>query len=284
MSEVEENIVSSYPRAYHKNYADASETSDLWEVIIRSAIVICLIFITYVSASSFLFQPFLYYARTAQWTRFLIRPSLIWGIMGSLFLIFRTLLWFWYKTFPPANINDAPYINIYMEDRKVSQYFKDYQRTIAKMDQYKYLNIDTISSYFSEPNGTIHKERDTTIIHPTINKLRFNGKVCVLIGPKCFSYANEFAIMVKYHRFATLIGEPLEENQDGYASTCRILLPRTKFIFRTSTTYFPALDINNTSPIRPDIFVNQSLEDVEKNKDSVLDYAKKWIMDDRFNK
>lgn len=179
---------------------------------------------------------------------------------------------------------DKPYTIIYAVDRKVSQYYKDYQKIIAGMEQYKYLNVDTISAYFSEPNGTIYKERDTTIIHPTNNKLRFNGKVCVLIGPKCFSYANDFAIMVKYHGFATLIGEPLEVSQDEYASICRILLPKTKFIFNTSTAHFLPININNTSPIQPDIFVNQSLKDSEKNKDSILQYAKKWISDESLNK
>jgi hyaluronan synthase len=112
MSEVEENIVPSCPRAYRKDYNEDVGVTDLWEIIIRSVIIICLIFVTYLSVSSLLFQPLLYYTRSAQWTRFLIRPSLIWGFMGSLFLIFRTFLWFWYKTFPLANIKDAPYLTV----------------------------------------------------------------------------------------------------------------------------------------------------------------------------
>ena len=179
--------------------------------------------------------------------------------------------------------SDKPYTRTYAADRKVSPYYKDYQKAIARMDQFKYLNVDTLSAYFNEPNGTIYKERDTTIIHPSNNKLRFKGKVCVLIGPKCFSYANAFAVLIKKHGFATLIGEPLEESQDGYASTCRILLPKTRFVFKTSTAYFLPIDIDNRSPIQPDIFVNQTLEDTKKKKDSILEYAKKWISNESLN-
>ncbi len=94
-------------------------------------------------------------------------------------------------------------------DRKVSQYFKDLTIAVAEMEEYKYLKIDTTTAYFKAPNGTIFKERDTTIIQPTKNKLRYNGKVCMLIGPKCFSNAKDFATEFEYHNFATLIGEPL---------------------------------------------------------------------------
>jgi C-terminal processing protease CtpA/Prc len=174
-------------------------------------------------------------------------------------------------------IYDKPYTKIYATDQKVSTYHKNLKKEAAKRDEYKYLYIDTISAYIQAPEGTILKER-TTIIYPTNNKLRYKGKVCVLIGPKCFSYANQFASEIKFNKIVDLIGEPLEERQDGYANVSHFLLPKTKFRFRTSTAYFFSIDKNNSDPVQPDIFVTRSLEDIEKGVDSILEYAKKWIL------
>lgn len=175
-------------------------------------------------------------------------------------------------------IYDKPFKVTYSANRKVSEYHKNLKKAVAQMEEYKYLKIDTISAYFQAPNGTIIEEIDTSLIYPTNNKFRFNGKTCVLIGPKCFSWANNFAAVIKYNKIVNLIGEPLEELQEGYADVSHIILPETKFKFRTSTAYFYPIDKDNTEPVQPDIFVNQSIEDTKKGADSALEYAKKWIM------
>lgn len=175
-------------------------------------------------------------------------------------------------------IYDKPYTKIYATDQKVSTYHKNLKKEAAKRDEYKYLYIDTISAYFKAPEGTILKERDTTVIYPTNNELRYKGKVCVLIGPKCFSYANQFASEIKFNKIVDLIGEPLEERQDGYANVSHFLLPKTKFKFMTSTAYFFSIDKNNSEPVQPDILISRSLEDIEKGDDSILEYAKNWIL------
>ena len=54
-----------------------------------------------------LFEPLLLGVQKADWSRVIIRPSLLWGFMGSLFLAFRTVLWFRYRPFPPAVGSDA---------------------------------------------------------------------------------------------------------------------------------------------------------------------------------
>ncbi|MDA8104554.1 MAG: glycosyltransferase [Nitrospiraceae bacterium] len=80
----------------------------LWDLTIIASIVAALFFIVYASIFSNLFQPVLQYARTAQWTRFIVRPSVIWATMGSLLLVFRTILWFWYRPAASATWNNAP--------------------------------------------------------------------------------------------------------------------------------------------------------------------------------
>jgi hyaluronan synthase len=42
----------------------------------------------------------------------MVRPSLLWAFMGSLFLVFRTILWFHYRPFPSASFDDAPPVTV----------------------------------------------------------------------------------------------------------------------------------------------------------------------------
>jgi hyaluronan synthase len=125
MSGVEENNVTSCPTTSYKVSNETPGLTDFWDIIIRCIILICLFFITYLSISGRVFQPVYYYVRTAQWARFIIRPSFIWGLMGSIFLVFRTFLWFLYKPFPCAKSNDAPYLTVvipaYNEGRMVEK-------------------------------------------------------------------------------------------------------------------------------------------------------------------
>ncbi len=87
-------------------------TTDFWDIILRCAILSCLILITYASVSGHVFQAIFYYAGPTQMARFIVHPSLIWGLTGSVFLIFRTFLWFRYRPFPPAQIDETPHITV----------------------------------------------------------------------------------------------------------------------------------------------------------------------------
>jgi hyaluronan synthase len=84
----------------------------LWDLTIIVSILTVLFVIVYTSIFSNLFDPLLKYARTDQWSRFIVRPSVIWGVVGSLLLVFRTILWFWYKPAPSASLHDTPCITV----------------------------------------------------------------------------------------------------------------------------------------------------------------------------
>lgn len=90
----------------------AQITTDYLDIILGCAILNCLILITYASVSGHVFQTIFYYAGPTQWSRFIVHPSLIWGLTGSIFLIFRTFLWFRYKPFPPAQIDETPHLTV----------------------------------------------------------------------------------------------------------------------------------------------------------------------------
>ncbi len=101
----------------------AGEAVDLWDWAVRFSIVAGLIAVTYLSISGRVFQPLLHAANTAHWCRLMLRPSIIWGTMGSLLLSFRTFLWFRYRPFPSADMCNAPFLTViipaYNEGRMV---------------------------------------------------------------------------------------------------------------------------------------------------------------------
>ena len=87
-------------------------SSQVADSIIRVTIVICLLFITYFSLIGGVFEPIYYAIKSAQWSRIVVRPSLLWIIMGLLLLTFRTILWFLYRPFPSAELHEAPSLTV----------------------------------------------------------------------------------------------------------------------------------------------------------------------------
>jgi hyaluronan synthase len=112
MSQIQGNIITPYSLGKDKEKKRTQTVADFWDIILRYVILICLVFITYLSLSGAVLRPLLHDVRTDQWSRFIIRPSLVWGLMGSIFLVFRTFLWFWYRPFPAAKIDNAPHLTV----------------------------------------------------------------------------------------------------------------------------------------------------------------------------
>ena len=79
---------------------------------IRIAIIIGLLFISYKSLTGGVFEPIYYAIESAQWSRIIMRPSLLWVIMGIMLLTFRTILWFVYRPFPSADYDHAPSLTV----------------------------------------------------------------------------------------------------------------------------------------------------------------------------
>lgn len=46
------------------------------------------------------------------WARFFVRPSMLWALMGTVMLGFRTLLWFRYRAYKPSEFHDAPILTV----------------------------------------------------------------------------------------------------------------------------------------------------------------------------
>ena len=83
-----------------------------WDPLYRAVILFGLVAVIYVSFRWQLFQPLLHAATEHHWTRFIVHPSILWMFMGTLMLLFRTLLWFRYRTPPVAGFADAPPLTV----------------------------------------------------------------------------------------------------------------------------------------------------------------------------
>jgi hyaluronan synthase len=74
--------------------------------------LLCLCGIIYVTISCDIFQPMQHAFRKRQWAGFFIRPSMLWALMGTVMLGFRTFLWFCYRSYIPAEFSDAPSLTV----------------------------------------------------------------------------------------------------------------------------------------------------------------------------
>jgi len=67
---------------------------------------------SYFALAGNMFHPLFFKVLHAGSLRAVVRPSLLWALMGSLFLMFRTVLWLYYRPFPSATHEDAPSLTV----------------------------------------------------------------------------------------------------------------------------------------------------------------------------
>jgi len=98
---------------------------DIWVWLLRGAIVLGLALIFYNVLTGRMFRPLLVAAAHGGWSQVMLRPSLLWLVMGTLLLGFRTFLWFRYRPFAPATMLNAPSLTVvipaYNEGAMVAQ-------------------------------------------------------------------------------------------------------------------------------------------------------------------
>ncbi len=106
----------------------------------------------------------------------------------------------------------------------------------------------------------------------------FAGKVYILTNGLSFSTTCEFLSHIKSERLATLIGEDTGGNYYGNTSglTTTVPLPNTKLRLRVpSVAYWITVDPRYPadSPIRPDIRIVPTIQDLVSGKDAVMEKA-----------
>lgn len=76
------------------------------------AIIASLLCIIYFSLFGKVFTPLIKAGQQGHWATLILRPSMLWALMGMIFLVFRTFLWISYRPFPPASMDDAPSLTV----------------------------------------------------------------------------------------------------------------------------------------------------------------------------
>ncbi len=85
---------------------------DVWDLPLKLTIVTGLCILIGISLHAQAFQPLLTTAEAHGIRADFFRPSILWFTMGSMLLLFRTLLWFTYRPHPLAAREDAPHMTV----------------------------------------------------------------------------------------------------------------------------------------------------------------------------
>jgi hyaluronan synthase len=119
---------------------------DPWDPLFRSLILAGLASLIYLSFRWQIFQPMLHAASEHPWTGYVLRPSMLWMAMGTLMLLFRTLLWFRYRTPPVACYADAPTLTViipaYNEGAMVAQSIDSVAKAHYPLERLRILVVD----------------------------------------------------------------------------------------------------------------------------------------------
>ncbi len=102
----------SIPEADAIQPVESNPKASVTDWMLRAAVLIGLALVVYVTVVGRLFHPLMRAAEVDSWARVIIRPSLLWAMMGSLLLLFRTVVWLIYKPFPSARFENAPSMSV----------------------------------------------------------------------------------------------------------------------------------------------------------------------------
>jgi hyaluronan synthase len=84
----------------------------MWEWLLLAAIFCGLPLLMYLTIHNNLLGPLVKEAELHRWQKVILRPSMLWALMGTLLLIFRSVLWFFYRPFPSADMKSAPFLTV----------------------------------------------------------------------------------------------------------------------------------------------------------------------------
>lgn len=85
---------------------------DLWDTVLVVAIFVGIWAAVIGAFASGLFATALAAVSEGMWSTLVLRPSILWFVMGVLLLTLRTALWVRYRGRPAANFDDAPYLTV----------------------------------------------------------------------------------------------------------------------------------------------------------------------------
>ena len=125
---------------------DTREAPDSWDHVLCAVVLASLSPMIYGAVRGNWFGPMLVDVESSRWAHLIIRPAILWSLMGSLLLAFRTVLWFRYKSAPSANMQDAPSITViipaYNEGAMVRKSIESVMRASYPRDRLELIVVD----------------------------------------------------------------------------------------------------------------------------------------------
>ncbi len=119
------------------------------------------------------FDPLILAVDEHQWMKFIVRPSILWGMMGTILLGFRTVAWLAYRPFPAASAAEAPSITViipaYNEGAMVRQSIESAARADYPPDRLEVLVVDDGST----DDTWTHIERAAAAFPGVVTAIRF---------------------------------------------------------------------------------------------------------------
>jgi len=147
------------------------------------------------------------------------------------------------------------------------------------------VNLRTVS-WFNKENRKLFKallktpHGENLIAHlplnePTENPYRFEGNVYVLSNHNSYSATTVFLGAVKDYGVGTIIGTETGDCPTGFGNNLYFELNNSRLRCRSSTTFMirPSGDKDMTHGVIPDYYVEQTIEDTEKDIDTILNYT-----------
>lgn len=174
----------------------------------------------------------------------------------------------------------APWIIRWMVNlRTVSWFNKEYRKlfkALLKTPRGKNaiahlpLNEPTENPQRSKTNVVV-----LSILEPTENPHRFNGNVYVLSNHNSYSATTAFLGAVKDYGLGTIIGTETGDCPTGFGQNLYFELSNSRLRCHSSTTFMIRIngDTDMTHGVIPDYYIEQTIEDTEKNIDTILNYT-----------
>jgi len=144
---------------------------------------------------------------------------------------------------------------------------------LESMGVKEYYGKDYLEKYRTKNDSTI---LDFGLVEPYTDdkpKYAFEGKSCILIGPKTFSSANMLADAVSVYNLTTLIGLPTGELTNDFGEQQTSKLSNSEIPYSFTIAFDIGANNNEKShhTVEPDILTNED----------ALDFAIKWLMSDK---
>jgi len=135
-----------------------------------------------------------------------------------------------------------------------------------------------LKDYYKHPIGTnLEKVSEPTL--PKKVKHRFSGQVYALIGSGTHSAAMMMANAIEDFDLGLVVGEPTVSIPRELSNALPMKTPNAQIAFTVPASLFTRANgaPNNYEPVRPDIVVETTEEDMKNNRDPVLRYVLEQI-------